>query len=396
MASLAAGTASAQTAAKSAQDLAGLTQAPSAPLSTYVQVVSGDSFNLFYTNSYEMAQPACAAIRRQTRLDATGSFHGAFRDTRWPDTNSVELTGRYVHGQKEGLFTLFHANGKPQGQGQYHANRRIGEWQFWRASGQLAEIISYDRADEQPVIRQYWDAAGQQMVIDGAGTWQRELGSGNQFSGPVVAGRPLGIWKLVPAKNGAMANYAITETYGPDGTVKAGFERTATGTSDRYHGASRVQFFQVGAFESAERFQMRPPCAPPTPVISSTFAPAFYKTGTSAYFQLLWRRIQAIESSANTPHNTLSNYQGVLRFEAYLDANGSWSAEPFQTEGTSIEAARQLLALMRTLPRWEPAHESQQAVGCRVQIEYGLILDQMHLRIQPGRRAAPAPIPDKH
>lgn len=370
---------------RSAQDLAQFAQPATAPLSTYVRVVSGDSVQLFYAANYRMAQPACARFRRQTRLDAAGSFNGYFRDARWP-SDSVLLTGRYAHGEKDGIFTLYHPNGQVQVQGQYRANHRVGDWKLWHPSGQPVEVLSYDQ-QEQLTVRSAWDNTGQQIVTEGVGLWRRDLGEGNEFSGPVIAGRPTGTWQLIPAKMGPMAKWKITETYGPDGTVKTGVEHTGAGLTDRYHGASRVQLFQDRAFEAAERFQMQPPCQVSANA-RSTFKTAFYKTGTPAYYELLWQRIRPADPSNTMPRNALGNYQGVLRFRAFLGADGNWRPEPNQTEGTSLEAARQLLALMRNLPRWQPAHEDGVPVTSSVLIEYSYILDQVDILIQPGPKAS--------
>ncbi|MBJ6107861.1 hypothetical protein JAO73_02480 [Hymenobacter sp. BT523] len=393
---LAASLAQAQSSpARSAADLAQLTQAPAptAPLSTYVRVVQGDSVNLFYTPDYRMAQPACAVLRRQTRLDGSGSFNGHFRDARWP-SDSVQMTGRYVHGEKDGLFTLYHANGQAQMQGQYRANRRVGEWKVWYPSGRLAEVLSYEPNNPAPTVHQAWDVAGQQQVINGAGIWHRDLGEGNEFSGPVAGGRPLGVWKLSPNKNGRMANWMITETYGPDGTVKAGMERTAAGQTDRYHGASRVQFWAMAAFEAAERFQLQPPCQPRVVAVNTLFKPAFYRGGASAYWELLWSRLRPlIEDTRRNGVSPLTEYRGVLSFRVRLDAHGNWQNEPSQPEGTNLEAARQLLNLMRNLPRWEPAHLDGVPVESTATVEYTAGLDRYSLMIRPGQGAGQAPPP---
>ena len=367
------------------------TPAPTAPLSTYVQVVQGDSIRLFYSPDYQMVQPACARLRRQTRLDANGSFTGTFRDATWP-SDSVLLTGRYVHGTKEGQFTWYHANGKWSAQGQYRANKRVGEWKFWRATGQLELVLDFDGGTlALPAVRQYWAVEGQQLVVDGTGIWHREIGVGNDFSGPVVGGRPVGIWQLSPAKPGLLAKWSITETYGPDGEVKAGVEKTTAGFSDRYHGATRVPMQFGQPFEEAERFRLRPPCEAPVRMAKSTFGPAFYRLGLPAYYELLWRRIHPVDLSGTVPRNALGNYQGVLRFVAQLNANGSWEREPSQVEGTSLEAARQLLALMRALPKWEPAHKLGEAVNSLAMVEYSMQDERMQLHIQPLLREPAGP-----
>ncbi|WP_426058562.1 toxin-antitoxin system YwqK family antitoxin [Hymenobacter sp. B1770] len=364
-----------------------------ASLDTYVRVVAGDSLNFFYETDYGMAQPACACIRRQTRLDGTGSFHGAFRDARWP-TDSVQLTGRYQHGQKEGLFTHYHRNGKMEAQGQYLGNRRSGEWKFWYASGQPAEVLSYG-TNAQPEVRAAWTADGQPVVVNGNGQWKRQLNGGaTQFSGPVIDGRPTGTWQLVSPK--FTSKVLLTETYGPSGAVVAGVEHiVASGRTEKYKGVSRVVASQEQTFEAAETFRLRQPCqfvaaAASVPAVTSSFKQAFYRGGASAYSELMWLRIRPIiENPDRNGVSPLTTYRGTLRFKVRLDAKGNWQNEPSQPEGTNLEAARQMLGIMRNLPRWQPAHQDGQPVESTATVEFTVGLDRYSLIIQPGYNASP-------
>jgi hypothetical protein len=235
-------------------------------------------------------------------------------------------------------------------------------------------------------VLSYWSPTGEQLVLNGTGRWS-SIDGNTQVSGSVAQGHPVGTWHRTSA-NGQKV--LITETFAADGTFKSG--RLASGVvgsnfPDTYRDESRLSLAEQPAFTTAEKFQVLPPCRSATASTSgaraanSSFVPAVYKQGASAYWELVWIRLRPLLSE----DNELARYNGVLQFKLNLDERGNWQPELYKAEGTNLEAARQLLRLMRLLPRWEPAHENGQPVASSVQIEYRALPPSYSLRFQPLR-----------
>ena len=364
-----------------------------APLDSYVTVIRADSVAFHYNPEYGMQQPACAAIRRFVRLDKDGAFHGAFRDVRAGD--SLVATGSYVHGQKEGIFTLFHRSGKPAARGLYQHNQRTGEWEYWYPSGQRQQTLRFG-ADGKATVVSYWDAAGAQRAQAGNGEWHR-IGGSTTIGGPVVNGHAAGQWQRTATDTGKLL---ATETFDTDGRLKQGrlLGPLLPGATATYRDDTRMGVAEDLWLVNAERYQLQPPCSQQQAAANrakaaGSFAPATYKDGFSGYWELLWIRIRPVLRQ-DTP---LGRYHGVLRFTLNLDATGGWQTELFKTEGTDLEAARQLLQMMRNLPKWEPARLNGVAVPSSVRLEYRALAPSYSLGIMPqqgtvdtGFSAAPA------
>jgi hypothetical protein len=352
-------------------------QAP-APLSTYVRVVQADSVHLFYSADYGMVQPACAVVRRHVRLDASGSFQGRFRDYQVAG-DSLLQAGTYEHGKKQGPFQSYHPNGRLAARGQYVADQPSGLWQYWYASGQQRQVLHFGDAGLVKVV-DAWAEDGQPTVSNGAGSWQGVSGP-YRLGGPVLQGRPDGRWEA-KSPNGSVV---LAETFA-GGQFKSGRQFVSMpGTQPTYKDASRLSLVETPAFQAAEAFRLLPPCQPKlaagAAATNGNFAPAAYKQGMSAYTELLWVRLRPVMNTATG----LGEYYGVLTFAVRLDAAGNWATEPEEVQGTSEAAAKELLAIMRRLPRWQPAQLDGRPVASRVAVTFRAIRPTYNLSLAPGR-----------
>jgi hypothetical protein len=351
-----------------------------ASLASYVSVIQGDSVAFHYGLSYEMQQPACATVRRLVRLDQDGSFHGVFRDVRVGDT--LVATGTYQHGRKEGLFTTYHLNGQVAARGHYQQNQRTGDWEYWYPSGQRRQILHFE-ANGQPTVRAYWTATGVQQVQDGNGVWH-QTDSFATIGGPVVEGHATGEWHRTAVGSGKLMT---TETFDAKGHFRQGrlVGMAMPGSEAVYRDESRMPIAEELALVNAEKYVLHPPCnsnlSPTKATNSSNFVPATYKQGLPAYWEMIWIRLRPMLGNGSA----LGNYHGVLRFTVNLDATGNWQIELYKTEGVDLEAARQLLKILRVLPRWEPAQLAGAPVASSVEVEYQAIEPQYRLRFYPKR-----------
>ncbi|MFD2719023.1 toxin-antitoxin system YwqK family antitoxin [Hymenobacter monticola] len=173
--------------AASAQDL---------KLADCVKLMRADSAQLFFDARYALVPPACATIRRESRMDAaTGSFQGEVRDYLVAD-NSLLTKVRYANGVREGDYEQHYANHQLATTGRFVKGQPTGTWKYWYASGQPWQTLELGSGGPMRIVA-YWDSTGRQRVTDGAGTWEENTDGTmpTHVSGRVVAGLMEGTWE---------------------------------------------------------------------------------------------------------------------------------------------------------------------------------------------------------
>ncbi|WBO84022.1 toxin-antitoxin system YwqK family antitoxin [Hymenobacter yonginensis] len=223
---------------------------PKAKLNDCYRVVGKDSVVFYYSDEYVLTPPGCATIRRHVRLDSAGRFQGFVRDYRL--TNNVLLVqGAYRAGRKEGLFEIYHPNGELATRGRYLQGREVGDWAYWYPTGRPRQILSF-RDGRAPLIQQFWDETGTQLVKDGNGTWYRnELGL--NLSGAVLQGAPDGRWVLRRLANDAVVVREIfRKGYFSSGVV--------VDTLETYQDESRLEIADWDAYSQGEVYTLSKVC----------------------------------------------------------------------------------------------------------------------------------------
>ncbi|GAB3826859.1 hypothetical protein GCM10028821_09670 [Hymenobacter jeollabukensis] len=234
------------------------------------QVVRNDSIRLFYDATYTLTPPACASIRRLTRLTADGNFTGEVRDY-WIDENVLALRVRYVDGKAEGLVEQFHRNGKPAFRGPVARGIPTGDWQYWYDTGQPWQVLRFPSEGGFRIVA-YWDSTGAQRATEGSGYWEgyslpNAMTSGDKtwvvhksafrFRGPIADGRPNGRWESIETRNGKVFT---TENF-----VQGRFRSGQLATKPRYGSTTLSSPEVVLEVEApnvpAERFRLGPTCA---------------------------------------------------------------------------------------------------------------------------------------
>lgn len=225
-------------------------QKEKAKLDDCYRVVGKDSVIFFYSTDYVLTPPGCAAIRRHIRLDSAGHFRGYVRDYNL-SSNQPLLQGAYRDGLMEGQFEVYHATGELAARGYYRRGEQVGDWAYWYPSGRKRQVLSF-RNGLDPLVQQFWDEAGQQLVKDGNGTWYRQE-SGMQLKGAVVGGIPDGRWQLRQIDD---EHLVARETF-----VKGNFRNgVLIDQMYAYQDQSRFSVADWEQYRQAEKYVIGTPC----------------------------------------------------------------------------------------------------------------------------------------
>lgn len=165
-------------------------------LADCVKLLRSDSVHMFFDARYALVPPACATIRRESRMDAaTGSFQGEVRDYLVAD-NSLLTKVHYANGVRDGDYEQHYANHRLAATGRFAQGQPTGTWKYWYASGQPWQTLELSVTGPMRIVT-YWDSTGRQRVTEGAGAWEENT-SGivpTRVSGRVVAGLMDGTWE---------------------------------------------------------------------------------------------------------------------------------------------------------------------------------------------------------
>jgi hypothetical protein len=150
-----------------------------------VKLVRPDSVHMFFDAQYALTPPACAAIRRESRMDAaSGSFLGEVRDYAQPD-NSLLTKVQYAAGLRAGTYEQHYRNHRLAVSGQFAQGQPVGTWKYWYANGQPWQTL--ELTPEGPLhIVAYWDSTGQQHVPQA----HQRAGGGGADGGHLGAPKP--------------------------------------------------------------------------------------------------------------------------------------------------------------------------------------------------------------
>jgi len=91
--------------------------------------------------------------------------------------NDLKEIGTYSDSTtfiRNGFFTIFYKNGNKKEEGFYNDNYKIDKWVKWHSNNQIREESFFDNRDEsnsEIKILNSWDSLGNQMVVNGFGTY---------------------------------------------------------------------------------------------------------------------------------------------------------------------------------------------------------------------------------
>ncbi|GAA4044746.1 hypothetical protein GCM10022409_33510 [Hymenobacter glaciei] len=350
----------------------GWAQTPAAPaagqatLAQCVRIIKGDSVLLFYDATYALTPPACAPIRRFTRITASGDFNGETRDY---DARTQKLRARlhYRAGKREGRYETYFPNGQLAVQGTFAQGKPAGTWQFWYANGQQRQTLAWtDLPAPRLRILAYWDSTGQQGVANGNGVWHDVLPMlHSRFGGPVLNGLAQGVWE----NRAATTNKLLTTEVYEQGIFRGG--KALDGIGGRYKDrpllepqvgdlVAAAEGFRLGATcemrqaayqaDAARAEQMRN-ALPPTPA-----------GDPSSFVQTVLRQLS--ESNQTNDWEIIADGREFV-VEAMTDEKGYLHLLSGQSGGGFITALTQVVS---GLPAWRPATYNSKPVPGLVQL----------------------------
>ncbi|MBB4600364.1 hypothetical protein HNQ93_000156 [Hymenobacter luteus] len=330
-------------------------------------MVQGDSIILFYDAAYVLTPPACASIRRHTRLTATGDFRGEVRDY-WMDSNTLILRAHYQDAKATGTVEQFFTDGRPAVRGQLRQGVPADEWHYWYPTGQRHQTLVFS-SEGHVQIQAYWDSTGAPRTTDGAGYWEGTLApqyvrigpvqppladDGLYFRGTLRNGVPHGEWQSV---NRNTKQVFTSETF-VDGRFRGGKLNFKPASGSATLTAPQIRLQVEGPQALAERFQLGYSCA-------EKLRQQQEREKAQARGQLL--------SQLVLPKNQLSipEYQNQLAQKLRIYSNQPWFKQlpdrtqvycrldslgqvtAMSTENVPLKVT--LEAAIRQLPHWEPA-----------------------------------------
>ena len=337
-----------------------------ATLSQCVQVIRGDNVVLFYDANYTLTPPACAPIRRFTRITATGDFNGETRDY---DARTQKLRARlhYQQGKREGRYETYFPNGQLAVQGSFAQGQPAGTWQFWYANGQQRQTLEWTGLPAPRLrILAYWDSTGQQGVTNGNGLWRDVMPMlHSRFGGPVIGGVAQGVWE-----NRAIATNKLltTEVY-EQGRFKEG--KALDGLGGRYKDRPLLEP-QVGdPVAAAEGFRLGTTCEARQAAYQADAARAEQMRNSrpprpagdpNSFVQAVLRKLS--ESNQTNEWEIIADGREFV-VEAMTDERGYLHLLRGQAGGGIITALSQVVS---DLPAWLPATYNNKSVPGLVQL----------------------------
>ena len=103
------------------------------------------------TDNWWAAKPATFA------RDGEQLQHGPVSE--WYPNRQPKMTGRYVNGQRDGLFTWWHETHNKKAEGNFSAGQRVGKWRYWHESGMKRSEGEF-RDNEPFGVWRTWNEAG--------------------------------------------------------------------------------------------------------------------------------------------------------------------------------------------------------------------------------------------
>ena len=226
-----------------------------------VRLMRADSVHMFFDKNYALVQPECAVIRRESRMDAQGSFAGEVRDYSQPD-NHLLMVVHYVEALRDGPYEQYHPNQQPAVLGQFRKGEPFGTWQYWYADGKPQQTMEVS-ADGTVRILSYWNAEGKQQVTDGLGSWEEVTGiaGGGVYarnSGRVKDGLMDGKWELRGLNDKQLL---IAETYASGRLLEGQHYLGKVGKPRKYTSSRQLGPQPIDASSIAEPFHLGEDCA---------------------------------------------------------------------------------------------------------------------------------------
>ncbi|RAK64507.1 hypothetical protein DLM85_17575 [Hymenobacter edaphi] len=335
---------------------------------------AGDSVELYYSNYYQLTPPACATIRRNTRLDATGTFRGLVCDYRLSDGRLLNRQF-YRNGKRNGLYELHHPNGTVLTRGQFQDGLPTGVWQFWYANGRPRQTLMWGEDLSKPFrILAYWDSTGTQLCKNGNGTW-RGVHSNRyiRFGGPVADGLAQGTWTSEVIGTGA----PFSEERYEWGRFIEGFD--LANKRRRYPGPAGLQPTVDLPTSAAEAFELNQPCEELLAEAGRRNLRAVAPQAVGGLANYNSRLLLLLRKHAEEA-NWVTGMNGRITLLVNVGKSGQLTLDESSRD---VQYARPIMDMLNRMPQWQPATVDGQPVPGQLEVEMEVGSTTVSSRVRP-------------
>jgi hypothetical protein len=345
-----------------------------------VKLIRPDSVHMFFDAQYALVPPACAAIRRESRMDAaSGNFLGEVRDYALPD-NSLLTSVHYAEGLRAGTYEQHYRNHQLRVSGQFAQGQPVGTWKYWYANGQPWQTLELSSTASMRIVA-YWDSTGRQRVTDGTGTWEENTSGSlpTRASGRVAAGLMDGTWE----RRSRLDKLVLTEEDYRAGRLVEGRQYIGTvGKPKKYQSQSLLGPQAVDASAAIEPFHLGRSCEEQASLAASAAAsrstviesPKPPRDPGDYQHQLL----QRLHSFNNLTQWMPQTDGQTMLITADIDAKGQLS-HIVSESGTLSSAFTTILA---DLGSWHPASINGRPVPGKLRITLRMFSTQLQSSLQ--------------
>jgi antitoxin component YwqK of YwqJK toxin-antitoxin module len=124
----------------------------------------------------------------------SGRMHGLWKY--WFESGDLQQVVYFKRNIPDGTWITYHENGQLESEGEMNEGIPIGDWKTYYDNSQIAEEIFYE-TEAELVINNVWDRTGNQLVINGYGSYKSFSETGQVMqSGVVEQGIRVGKWSV--------------------------------------------------------------------------------------------------------------------------------------------------------------------------------------------------------
>ena len=318
--------------------------------------LGSDSLHIPFNESYYLIEDSCAQIIRQARFNAgQRNFYGRFKDVSVANPDLVVAEGSYTSdGQKEGEFTSYHLNGKPQASGSFKEDKLDGEWHLFYESGNPK--LTFTASEDVITIVDAWDENGTKVVDKGTGKYQVNL-SMIIWKGKLIDGKPTGTWTAT-APNDRTNKIRATEKF------KEGIFVRGTGPIGNYTDASRIMWFSRSEIPFLNAETMTISFASCNSKARKTIVGAQYKNGADSFSEEIKKVASACLNGVD-----LKPYEDELHIKGEISEDGRL-VELKYTNAFNDRIATGLVRALARLPLLEPALADGKPIRQKFEISF--------------------------
>jgi antitoxin component YwqK of YwqJK toxin-antitoxin module len=274
-----------------------------------------DSILLFLNEKASgLAGTPCATFYRKACVNKYYQFNGIVSDY-YLENDSPATRLHYDNGMLNGQAIYYFKNGSIKEKGEYHANQRVGTWEYYYENGLKCKTIEFTETGKR--LTEYFAANGAQLVSNGNGV----------FTGPVIFGSPSntipctatgnvkdgwqdGEWKLYVEHSN---NPLYTEKFST-GKFDKGTAYGISG-SQKYKGNSVISFESIHPEEQIDYYGQNPICTLIREGNRKSYIP--YSYILKDFYPEIHQGIERILKS-----NRYKDYAGWVFLYILFDSNG--------------------------------------------------------------------------